>query len=211
MKKRFKKVVLSLSALAFLACAGVGVSLTAAHGATETKVAKADTLANDAFYMSGAGIRLINDANGTGIRFHSLLSDAEYEKLTGNFVTGTLVIPESRYDGEELTLDDLNKESKYRPVNIETTNIWYDSETDGYMQSTAYLYNIPESFYGMRYVARSYVTYENGTTVYAYTSSDRFTSMSDVAIKAQDEHAGEAIVDQVAVIVLDVHNLRTSP
>ena len=195
MKKLFKKLGLSFATVMCVACVGVG----AAFGLNGVLSAANAESAID-FYVSGAGVRLINDANGAGIRFHTRMADADYATLTDGDKTGTLIIPEIRYDGE-LTLDDLNKEAKYRPVHIDTTDIWWDAYVDGYMQSTAYLYNVPESAYGARYVARSYVKYANGDIV--YTAAAPYTSMSDVATKVINSNETELKKTQVVPYVVD--------
>ena len=182
MRKAFKKLGLSFATLVCAVCAGVGVSLGYSKGVTKAVVAENATTATISganYYVSGAGIRLVNDANGAGLRFHTRLADAEYAKLTGAYKTGTLIIPEIRYDGD-LTLEDMDKELKYRPVQIETTDIWYDSSADGFMQSTAYLYDIPQKAYGARYVARSYIQYADGKVAYSAVGS---SSLTDIAKK----------------------------
>ena len=204
MKKLFKKIGLSLAILTCALCTGAGISLVTEN----SYIAKADevkSIAASDYYMSGAGIRLINDANGTGLRFHTILSNAEYESLKEGDKTGTLIIPEIRYDGE-LTLEDLKKESKYRPQNINTTDVWFStSDQDGnpVMKSTAYLYNIPQAAYGARYVARSYIQYADGSVAYAYTDENRWVSMTDVADTiTKDETKSDLVKAQVTPYII---------
>ena len=204
MKKLFKKIGLSLAILTCALCTGAGISLITEN----SYIAKADevkSIAASDYYMSGAGIRLINDANGTGLRFHTILSNAEYESLKEGDKTGTLIIPEIRYDGE-LTLEDLKKESKYRPQNINTTDVWFStSDQDGnpVMKSTAYLYNIPQAAYGARYVARSYIQYADGSVAYAYTDENRWVSMTDVADTiTKDETKSDLVKAQVTPYII---------
>ena len=104
MKKFFKKSGLTLATLACVFCAGVGISLVQGSSHIADAYTTKSIAASD-YYMSGAGIRLVNDEHGTGLRFHTLLSKAEYEGLDfeNGDKTGTLIIPEIRYDGE-LTL-----------------------------------------------------------------------------------------------------------
>ena len=114
MRKTFKKLGLSLATLVCAICAGVGVSLGYSKEATKADAAESATtvtISGADYYISGAGIRLVNDANGAGIRFHTRLTDAEYAKLTGAYKTGTLIIPEIRYDGD-LTLEDMEKDRR---------------------------------------------------------------------------------------------------
>ncbi len=205
MKKIFRKIGLSLAALACVVCAGVGISLGNAN--SQTAAASTKTIAASDYYMSGAGIRLINDAHGTGIRFHTALANTEYAELDfeGGVKTGTLVIPEIRYDGD-LTLEDMGNEAKYRPVHIDTTDVWYaslDDDGNPIMKSTAYLYDIPDHAYGARYVARSYIQYADGTVAYAYTSAERWVSMTDVANKVTAEEGQTTqIKTQVAPFIV---------
>ena len=201
MRKMIKKTSIFLMLLFSLFCVSIGTAISV--DAQQEKVfAKAGTtIADKDYYISGAGVRLINDADGAGIRFHTRLTNEEFEKLTGNYKTGTLIIPEIRYDGD-LTLEDLEKESKYRPVHIDTTKLWYEATVDGFMQSTAYLYNVSEQAYGARYVARSYVTYEDGTTAYSYTQ-DKGTSMTDIANEITKGNGTETQKRQVAPYIVE--------
>ncbi len=206
MKKFFKKSGLTLATLACAFCAGVGISLVQG-GAQVADAYTVKSIAASDYYMSGAGIRLINDEHGTGLRFHTHLSTAEYEKIDfeNGDKTGTLIIPEIRYDGE-LTLEDLEKESKYRPQNIDTTDVWFaTSDEDGnpVMKTTAYLYGIPELAYGAKYVARSYIQYADGSVAYAYTDENRWVSMTDVANTIRnDETKDEQTKEQVASYIV---------
>ncbi|MBQ8343226.1 MAG: hypothetical protein IJY21_03875, partial [Clostridia bacterium] len=209
MKKIFKKFGLSLAALACVTCAGVGVVMSSSNSASEVQ---ADIAASD-YYVSGAGVRLVNDANGTGLRFHTNISVAEYGEILSS---GTLIIPEVRCDGN-LTLDDLNNSDvKTRPVHVVTkgedkngnpVDLWYDTTVGDtpMKKSTVYLYNIPESSYGARMVAVSYVTTGEGTF---YTPTAPNTSISDVAksalnnaslTDAQKAQVSPYVVDEVTV------------
>ena len=125
MKKILKKLGLSLAALACVACAGVGVSLS-----SSVSEAQAAEIAERDYYVSGTGLRLVNDANGTGIRFHTNASLEVYNNIVES---GTLIIPEVRFDGN-LTLEDLQNPT-YRPRQIVTKNegkdFWYEYDVAG--------------------------------------------------------------------------------
>lgn len=188
MKTIFKKIGLSLAAFACAISAGVGVALSVPQ-TTEANAAIV-TLEDRNYYISGTGVRLVNDKNGAGLRFHTNLLASEYAKVEES---GTLIIPEFRYDGE-LTLDDLNKESKNRPTHIVTmgtvngkkVNYWRDYDVNGeaFKRASVYLYDIPEVGYGTRMVVVSYVKIDGQ---YVYTSvidGSNYISLSTAASRA---------------------------
>ena len=210
MKTIFKKIGLSLAAFVCAVSAGAGVALTVPQ-TTEANAATV-TLEDRNYYISGTGVRLVNDKNGAGLRFHTNLLASEYAKVEES---GTLIIPEFRYDGE-LTLDDLNKDAKNRPTHIVTkgtvngqeVNYWKDHTVDGeaFKRATVYLHDIPEVGYGTRMVVVSYVKIDGQ---YVYTSvidGSNYISMSSVAsalkqtASAEDKARLEAfLVDDVTV------------
>ena len=185
MKTIFKKIGLSLAAFVCAISAGVGVALTVPQ-ITEADAATV-TLEDRNYYIRGTGLRLVNDKNGAGLRFHTNLLASEYAKVEES---GTLIIPEFRYDGE-LTLDDLSKDAKNRPTHIVTkgtvngqaVDYWRDHTVGGeaFKRATVYLHDIPEVGYGTRMVVVSYVKIDGQ---YVYTSvieGSNYISLANVA------------------------------
>ena len=208
MKTIFKKIGLSLAAFVCALSAGVGVALTVPQ-TTEANAATV-TLEDRNYYISGTGVRLVNDKNGAGLRFHTNLLASEYAKVEES---GTLIIPEFRYDGE-LTLDDLNKDAKNRPTHIVTkgtvngqeVNYWKDHTVDGeaFKRATVYLHDIPEVGYGTRMVVVSYVKIDGQ---YVYTSvidGSNYISLSSVASTLMNSASAEDKARLDAFIVDDV-------
>ncbi len=206
MKKFLKKIGLSLAAMACVLCAGFGFALGSSD---KTQAADAAEIAANEYYFGGAGVRLKNDAHGSGIRFHTHLNPSVYSQIKES---GTLMIPEIRFDGS-LTVEDLNNEPKYKPAHVvtkgtvdgEEVDLWYDYTVDGnsYKRSTAYLYNIPEASYGARVVAVSYVKYE-GSNEYIYTPVEIKKSMTDVATEVSNSAGvSEETKAQVAPYMVD--------
>ena len=208
MKTIFKKIGLSLAAFVCAVSAGVGVALTVPQ-TTEANAATV-TLEDRNYYISGTGVRLVNDKNGAGLRFHTNLLASEYAKVEES---GTLIIPEFRYDGE-LTLDDLNKDAKNRPTHIVTkgtvngqeVNYWKDHTVDGeaFKRATVYLHDIPEVGYGTRMVVVSYVKIDGQ---YVYTSvidGSNYISLASVASALKQTASEEDKARLEAFLVDDV-------
>ena len=84
-RKNMKKLFLLAFATTGALCVGSGFALgatTSADAATVTGGSVYD------FYVSGVGVRTVNDEYGVGIRFHTLMSDAMYAKLGSGYETG---------------------------------------------------------------------------------------------------------------------------
>ncbi|MBE5739242.1 MAG: DUF4838 domain-containing protein [Clostridiales bacterium] len=166
-KNAIKKSLIALFSIGCISC------IAGAFSFWMPKVNASAELPADTFYVKGAGVRLLNDQDGSGLRFHTVMEMDTYNTLDASCTTGTLILPELLCVDETLTLE--NEQA----VNIPTTSIWYQSDLDGYMQSTVYLYDIPASSYGARMIAVSYVKYGDGTV--EYTPVSPATSMTDVA------------------------------
>lgn len=173
-----------------LLCGGVVVSAVAGG----TLCANAATVAPSFAIKETASIRT---EMPTGIRFETLILKSEYEALKAkNAVYGTVINSQKMLGDNELTLgvagavdvkatnwklsmkDDEKTaidESLYNQYNAVLVGD-YDEETDTYA-------GLPEAMYGVKLVARSYVTYtdENGETVTEYGEKQAIRSISDVA------------------------------
>ena len=173
-----KKHIKRLSLLAFFTgalCVGSAFALGDGEKVDAASITGASVYD---FYISGVGVRTVKDEYGDGIRFHTLMSDEMYASLGSGYETGTIFLPELLYDGY-LSVEMSNV------AKVNTTNIWYDSETDGYMQSTAYIYGIPESYFGAKLIAVSYIKTSDGD--YIYSAESPSVSMADVAISAMEK------------------------
>lgn len=214
MKKLTKKRTLAVALL----CGGLIVSATT--GAVLS--VNASTVAPSFAIKETAAIRTNQPA---GIRFETTILKSEYDALKGkNPVYGTVVNSKELVGENELVL------GAEGAVNIEATN-WKLEMTDDakttdidesqynqynavlvgeYDEETGTWAGLPEQAYGLKLVARSYVTYTNeaGDRVTEYADNQSVRSISDVAKGAimdaeatyeADEYAYfHAITDYVA-------------
>ncbi|MBQ7770301.1 MAG: hypothetical protein IJ373_03835, partial [Clostridia bacterium] len=133
-KNLTKKIkILILCALTFIISAVFGVVL-GVKATVGTQTAQAATGSATHFYIKGASVRVINDENGHGIRFHVVMSQGMYNayvdgdtgELQDTVTTSTLIIPSKLLGGNELTIDTPNV------LQVETTDIWFQN-ADGDM------------------------------------------------------------------------------
>ena len=186
-KKLFTFIALTICSVCF--------SLGGIYGIFyEAKTAKASVSTED-FYVHSAGIRLVNDKNGTGLRFQVRINGDLFDSLkeTNSVAkTGVLFIPEVLCSGE-LTVGNAMARD------IDTTGVWNKVNETEYA-STAYIYDIPASQYGNKLIARGYIKYTDETV--DYTTVSPATSMSDVAKTATEDQKAQVetyLVDNVTV------------
>ena len=160
-----------------------------------TTARAADFTADD-YKVSSVAIRLVNDEYGTGVRFTTKISKNKFDNLT-NPKTAVLIMPEAFIDGE-ITAADADV------LKIETTA---RKENGDFYESAAYVYDIPAASYGLKLVARGYLTYEeNGETKEYYTAQTKAYSLTDVALAAPDsvkEQVKSYIVEKATVTFKD--------
>ena len=129
---------------------------------------KAETLTTSVMYTVGASIRLAKDGRN-GIRFHVRVNSnedgsvifGEYEYTKEEFLNaqkGILVIPNDKLsDGETLTIEGAKKPYASGAKAANPSDLaWilkYDSGNYFY-ESTAYVYNIPETSYDREFLFR---------------------------------------------------------
>lgn len=158
--------------------------------------ARAAEFTADDYKVSSVAIRLVNDEYGTGVRFTTRISKSKFDNLT-NAKTAVLIMPEAFVDGE-ITASSANV------LKIETTG---RKENGDYYESAAYVYDIPAASYGLKLVARGYLTYEeNGETKEYYTAQTKAYSLTDVALSAPDgvkEQVKDYIVEKATVTFKD--------
>lgn len=158
--------------------------------------ARAAEFTADDYKVSSVAIRLVNDEYGTGVRFTTRISKSKFDNLT-NAKTAVLIMPEAFIDGE-ITASSANV------LKIETTG---RKENGDYYESAAYVYDIPAASFGLKLVARGYLTYEeNGETKEYYTAQTKAYSLTDVALSAPDsvkEQVKSYIVEKATVTFKD--------
>ena len=158
--------------------------------------ARAAEFTADDYKVSSVAIRLVNDEYGTGVRFTTRISKSKFDSLT-NAKTAVLIMPEAFIDGE-ITASSANV------LKIETTG---RKENGDYYESAAYVYDIPAASFGLKLVARGYLTYEeNGETKEYYTAQTKAYSLTDVALSAPDsvkEQVKSYIVEKATVTFKD--------
>lgn len=160
-----------------------------------TTARAADFTADD-YQVTGVAIRLVDDEHGTGVRFTTRISKSKFDNLS-NAKTAVLIMPEAFIDGE-ITAADADV------LKIETTA---RKENGDFYESAAYVYDIPAASYGLKLVARGYLTYEeNGETKEYYTAQTKAYSLTDVALSAPDsvkEQVKSYIVEKATVTFKD--------
>lgn len=158
--------------------------------------ARAAEFTADDYKVSSVAIRLVNDEYGTGVRFTTRISKSKFDSLT-NAKTAVLIMPEAFIDGE-ITASSANV------LKIETTG---RKENGDYYESAAYVYDIPAASFGLKLVARGYLTYEeNGETKEYYTAATKAYSLTDVALAAPDsvkEQVKSYIVEKATITFKD--------
>lgn len=158
--------------------------------------ARAAEFTADDYKVSSVAIRLVNDEYGTGVRFTTKILKSKFDSLT-NAKTAVLIMPEAFIDGE-ITASSANV------LKIETTG---RKENGDYYESAAYVYDIPAASFGLKLVARGYLTYEdNGETKEYYTAQTKAYSLTDVALSAPDsvkEQVKSYIVEKATVTFKD--------
>ena len=189
MNYKVKKTSFISALSALLICA-----LVALFGNFTT--ARAAEFTADDYKVSSVAIRLVNDEYGTGVRFTTRISKSKFDNLT-NAKTAVLIMPEAFIDGE-ITASSANV------LKIETTG---RKENGDYYESAAYVYDIPAASFGLKLVARGYLTYEeNGETKEYYTAQTKAYSLTDVALSAPDsvkEQVKSYIVEKATVTFKD--------
>lgn len=166
--------------------------LAAFFGATlltpNTQVASASVSLNpDTYKTAGSSVRLF-DKNGDtlaqrrGIRFHVLLEKSLYEAYSAdeNFVSYTVVLPKSILGAADLGYN------TPKAVKIETTGYWEESKNDAsYMESIAYIYNLPATKHATDLCFRGIFSTDGGAT---WKQTDvGVNSMANVAKSARDD------------------------
>ena len=126
----------------------------------------------------GAGIRLVNDDKGAGIRFQATVSSDNMTAVESAAITeGMLITANDLYEAKGDSALDLT--SAYTYKNIVNTG-WYNDTVGTYCGS---IVKIAESNYIRSFIARAYVTvtYSDGSTKTVYSNMTGARSIQYVA------------------------------
>ncbi len=185
--KKIRKWLLSI-------CTAVGAFCFAFAGFgfvnKDVDTAQAEESGLVAYDVYGGSVRLVDDAHGTGIRFHvgmTLENFAKYGTIDGkkgvlnsNYQTGTLLLPAHLLNGKTLEVGGTGYKATLSDT--DTSELWYKAEIGNveYMQTVIYLYNIPKSDLGTEISVRGYV-YDKTAGTHVYTDQLDTLSLSAVA------------------------------
>ena len=174
-----------------LLCGGMLVSAVTGG----TLYASAATVAPSFAIKETASIRTEAPA---GIRFETMILKTEYEALKSkNAVYGTVINSQNMLGDKELTLGvdgavdvkatnwklSMTDDEKTKDIDESLYNQYNTVLVGDYNEETGTYAGLPEEMYGVKLVARSYVTYmnENGDSVTEYGEKQSIRSISDVA------------------------------
>lgn len=168
------------------------MALAAFFGATllniNAKTASADvSLNSDTYKTLGGSVRLFDKEGDVldqrkGIRFHILLEKSLYEEYSADadFVSYTVVLPKSILGTSELGYD------TPKAVKINTTEYWEEyTEDNSFMESIAYIYDLPETKHATDLCFRGIFSTDGGATWHATDVGVK--SMAYVAKAARDD------------------------
>ena len=203
MLMKSKKTWIGLGVASMLVLAGGGFG-----SMNQASAESVSNLNKENFYIAGASVRVVNDEYGEAVRFHAHMSKTAFEEIsTGGAIdqgvkTYVAILPDILLaDGETVETT-----ANSQVMLIETTGFWheYDANT---MESIAFVYDIPESYFGLNLSAVSYVEM-GGNKVY---SQDRAqVSMSWVAqqeINSQDTLLSQDQLDQLRLSYLKEYDV----
>ena len=193
MTKKFKKIALGVLATMF-----VGTLAAAALPAENNIDAAAQTnlVLNENNFKVGAAVRLKKsetDTTGDGIRFSVMVKKDAYEQLGGNFLSGTMLLPEKISDGKELIADFTgstpvveDSDISHTPTKNSEVDVWSKyTDNDGveWMQAAVYLWDIPAVAYDAEILARGYILdLDDGTVYYTNTTERSIAYVANAAL-----------------------------
>ncbi|MBQ8406486.1 MAG: InlB B-repeat-containing protein, partial [Clostridia bacterium] len=204
MKGFLKKIAVFVLTLCAGALIGLGVN-------TVQKVEKANaanvnintTITEDNFLVYSAALRVVEGSYTPAVRYRIAMDKTTFENNYGkngeidqNLTTGILLAKKSVLGNNTLTMENAG-------ASAETTTWWkedvclMDKDGDGVkeevacMVSSMFVYNIPESDFGVNLIARAYINY-NGVTTYSKQTGG--VSLSWVAFQTYAEADGSVDV-----------------
>ncbi len=148
------------------------------------------TLDTKSYFVRSVAVRLADTEYDSGVRFKTVITKAAFEAqlqdengaMNPSVKTWTVLIPSGNLSG------DLTAETAGAKV-IETTDIWKEVEYNGvaYYESTVYVYDIPEAYYGSDITVRSYVQYGDEAPIYTAAKSASMAFVADAAVNSSSE------------------------
>ncbi len=184
--KRLLRAVLAVSVcFALVLHAGMFASAEEPTETTEPTL----SLDTKSYFVRSAAVRLADNKHDCGIRFKTVIKADAFEAqfLDGNgdmkslLKTYTVLIPAGNFSGE------LTSETVGAKV-IDTTEIWKEVEYSGvaYYESTVYVYDIPEVYYGSDITIRSCVQYGEEVPIYTAPKSASMAFVADAECNKTD-------------------------
>ena len=149
---------------------------------------------------AGASIRLAGTADTSGIRFTTLIEEADLNGLVGNYGIasvsyGTLIIP---YDylaaDQEPNLEDFTSGENI----LKIASTYSEVNADGFIVYRGAMQNLYEENYGRLFAGRGYmeITLENGETITVYTPFDKDDNVRSIRQIAQAFQADTSEPDE---------------
>ena len=163
--------IVKTSLISLLSVFAISVTAYGVHGTTkmaDAATAESVKVTGDFVMKTGGAVR---KEAPTGIRFSTYVKESVYDET---YTYGTLIYPAELLGDNALTVETQDV------MNIRT-NVWAESDAEGYKLYHAVLTEIPEEYYGTELVARSYV-FSNET--YTYVEETQTRSIAQVAASA---------------------------
>ena len=198
MKKKMKKIVVSM--LSFCVCALLGMGTYLSLGKTTASA----SMGEGPIVVSGASLRVpVKNADETysitpAIKFHTQLGSTYFSdnKLIDGYTTGLLIAPTSLVGTSSLTLDTYGA---LNAINAVTTNHW--TYENGAWNANVLLTNIVKpSQYGLDLTVVAYV--DNGASV-TYSVQEKGYSYSYVAIAEKENPDSLLTQEQINAVVVE--------
>lgn len=163
--------IVKTSLISLLSVFAISVTAYGVNGMTkmaDAATAESVKVTGDFVMKTGGAVR---KEAPTGIRFSTYVKESVYDET---YTYGTLIYPAELLGDNALTVETQDV------MNIRT-NVWAESDAEGYKLYHAVLTKIPEEYYGTELVARSYV-FSNET--YTYVEETQTRSIAQVAASA---------------------------
>ncbi len=155
--------------------------------------------AMNSYWVHSTSLRYPSNTEGVGIRFKTrvaktlfdtYMGNSETRQLNAGVSTGTLVLPTSMLGGNALVTGTADV------ANINTSPVWVQRTDDNgveYMETCAYIYDIPSDALNTKLTVRSYIAFTdaNGVKKIAYTAGlqnvaeNTPITLSEIAVIAQ--------------------------
>ena len=136
---------------------------------------------------TSAAVKLDGENAVDAIRFHVDIPMSTFETYESEIVeTGTLVVPETMYTADELTLE-AGESQEYKTYLYSTTDTWYsyaDEDEASFARATAYVYGVPQSDYATRFWVRGYAKLQNGEVAYTPVTKRSMEQVAAVALES---------------------------